>query len=70
MTSTESESTPEHELRYRVGVIGFHVVDGPPYWYCPCGDWRFDAKMMPYAASGNNVLAAERSYRRHLRELR
>jgi hypothetical protein len=60
--TTESE----HEMRYRSGFVGFRELDGPPHWYCPCGAWRFEAKAVPHARTGNNELAARRSYARHV----
>ena len=56
-------------MGYDVAVIGLGRVgisDSSPHWYCTCGEWRFNAKPNPRAATGNNLAAAQRAHGVHV----
>jgi hypothetical protein len=53
-------------MAYQCGLV-IDRIPTEPFWFCPCGRFRFTAKPMPHRKSGNNKIEADRAFATHLR---
>jgi hypothetical protein len=55
----------QHRMTYQAGLV-IDCIPTEPFWFCPCGRYRYRAQAMPRRKTGNNKIEAERAFAAHL----